>query len=185
MKDLSLHILDIVQNSIHAGASKIEISIIEENKWLKVFVKDNGSGIDEELMDKVTDPFYSTGNKRTGLGIPLLAQNAELCGGNLNIESEKGKGTIITADFIKGHIDMLPLGDIAKTMKMLIFSYPDKHFTYFHQVDNKKFSLDTIEIREILGEDIDIKSGEVLKFIDEMITENLVVIGAKWPGAGG
>ncbi|NJK87441.1 MAG: HAMP domain-containing histidine kinase [Bacteroidales bacterium] len=113
MKDISLHIMDIVQNSVNAGATQITISVSENaNGMMVISVKDNGCGMDKDTIEKVTNPFFTTGNKPTGLGIPLFEQSTRQSGGSLNIDSEKGKGTIVTACFQKNHIDMPPLGDI-------------------------------------------------------------------------
>ena len=180
MKDLSLHNLDIVLNSVHAGADLIEIEIDEKNRGaLKLRIKDNGSGIEKDLLEKVKDPFYTTGNKRFGLGIPLLEQKAKQCEGSLKVISEPGKGTEIIADFRSDHIDMPPAGNIAKTLKMLICAYPEKHFIYVHKFGEKKFLLDTDEIAEVFGDEKLNKPG-ILKLIEEMIIENLKDIGAAW-----
>lgn len=180
MKDLSLHILDIVQNSIHAGANEIEINIMEDRKdRLHFFIRDNGSGIEKKLLTKVTDPFYTTGEKRTGLGLPLLEQKAKQCEGSFSIVSKKGKGTTVSAEFQKNHIDMPPLGDMSVTMKLLIYSFPEIHFIYSHMVRAKAFVFDTLEVKQILGE-VEINNPEVLRFIEEMITGNLQDIGAIW-----
>jgi anti-sigma regulatory factor (Ser/Thr protein kinase) len=180
MKDLSLHILDIVQNSVKAGADNIEINILEDRKgWLNILIKDNGSGIEKKALDKITDPFYTTGNKKTGLGLPLLEQRAIQTGGSLHVVSEKGKGTLVSVEFFKNHIDMPPLGEMAKTMKILICSNPGIRFKYIHRVRTKVFSLDTEEVKNILG-DVSIANNEILRFIEDMISGNLQRIGAEW-----
>ncbi|MCX7830425.1 MAG: ATP-binding protein [Acidobacteria bacterium] len=136
MKDLSLHILDITENSIKSNATKITIKFIEEKEKLTLIIEDNGKGMDEETKTKALSPFFST--KKTskyGLGLPLLKQACEATGGNLLIESEVGKGTKITAIFNKNHIDMKPLGDIRGTLIALQTTHPEIEidFDYDHK----------------------------------------------------
>jgi signal transduction histidine kinase len=113
MKDLSLHILDIAQNSISAGASIIGINI-DENlaaNTMAIEVTDNGSGMPAEVLERVTDPYYtSRTTRRVGLGIPLFKQNAEATGGSLYIDSEEGRGTSLNATFVHNHLDRPPPG---------------------------------------------------------------------------
>ena len=175
MKDLSFHILDIVQNSLHAGADKIVIEMIENTKagTLKLIITDNGSGMDQEMVDQVTDPFFtSSTTKKVGLGLPLLKQNAEQTGGTFEVTSELHKGTIVTAVFNTRNIDMIPEGDLAATMRMLIGSEPLKDFIYRHEKDGEEFELDTAAMRAELG-DIDLSRREVLEFITDFIHSNL------------
>lgn len=113
MKDLSLHLLDIIENSIKSGAKRIKVKIEVKGDILKMIVEDDGFGMDEETKKKALSPFFST--KKTskyGLGLPLLKQACEMTGGNLEIESEKNKGTKVIATFYRNHIDMKPMGDI-------------------------------------------------------------------------
>ncbi|MFQ5867356.1 MAG: ATP-binding protein [bacterium] len=136
MEDLSLHILDIVENSIVAQAKKIEISIIENIKedLLTVKIKDDGKGMDEEMIKKSLDPFFTTKTtKKVGLGLPLLAQAAEESGGKLEIESEVGKGTTIMATFKLSHPDRRPLGNMKETMKILTVAHPEIKFIFEHK----------------------------------------------------
>ena len=146
MEDLSLHILDIVENSIAAGAKNIEIKIIEEQKkdLLTIEIIDDGKGMDEKTLKKVLDPFYTTRNTRkVGLGLPLLAQSAEESGGSIKIESEPRKKTTVKATFGYSHIDRKPLGDVGETLKVLIAGNPDIDFIFEYQKDGIKNSLDT------------------------------------------
>jgi signal transduction histidine kinase len=135
VEDLSLHLLDIAENSLKAGARRISISV-EENKTsntLKLTIEDNGRGMDEETCRKALSPFYST--KKTtpyGLGLPLLAQAAEETGGALSLESEKGRGTKVVVVFNTAHIDMKPLGDIERTVITLQLSHPEVEFEFFY-----------------------------------------------------
>lgn len=136
MYDLSLHLLDIVENSIAANASQIEIDVFENKRKNKLvlIVKDNGSGMDEEIKKRALDPFFTTKNKKTGLGLPLLAQAAEQSGGRLKIESKAKRGTVIRAEFQLDHIDRKPLGDMSVTVRVLRAAHPGIGFRYRHRV---------------------------------------------------
>ena len=177
MRDLSLHILDIAENSINAGSDKILIRIKENipEDILTIEVRDNGRGMDKETLLNVSDPFFSTKKVRgnIGLGIPLLKQMAEECGGKVEIETAEGKGTSITASFQHGHIDRKPLGDIASTITTLIYCHPAIDFIYEHGRDGDIYSLNTKELREELG-DVPLNSSEVIKFIKNSINSWLI-----------
>ncbi|MBN2487015.1 MAG: ATP-binding protein [Bacteroidales bacterium] len=174
MKELSLHILDIVQNSLHAGATEIEVTIAENlhENLFSVCITDNGHGIPAKELLNLQDPFFTTKKKKTGLGIPLLKQHAEMAGGNIEIKSEVGKGTTITATFEHNHFDRQPMGNIAGTITGIIRANPETRFIYKHSFNDKEFALDTTEIKTEL-EDIPINSNEVLRFIQDYIHENL------------
>jgi hypothetical protein len=175
MEDISLHILDIAQNSIAAGASRVEISIREfqPQDLLDVTIRDNGSGMDEEQVKKVTDPFYTTRKTRkVGLGLPLFKASAEASGGCMEIHSRKGTGTAVQALFHTGHIDCLPMGKMEDTITTLIFCNPDVDFSYRHEYCGRHFMLDTREIREQLGE-VSITTPDVLDWIKDFIKEGL------------
>lgn len=181
MKDISFHILDIVQNSLHAGADKIVIEMLEDTKEgrLKLTITDNGSGMDREMVDQVTDPFFtSSTTKKVGLGLPLLKQNAEQTGGEFKVSSEINKGTVVMAVFNTRNIDMIPEGDIAATMRTLVASDPLKDFTYRQGKDGEEFDLDTAEIRAELG-DVDLSRREVLEFITDFIQSNVNALREK------
>ncbi len=170
MQDLSLHILDIAENSINAAATEIKIKIVEDlgaNLFL-LEISDNGKGMDEEMLKKVYDPFFTTKCKRTGLGIPLLAQSAEECNGELTIKTGKGKGTTITATFQYNHIDRKPLGDIEKTMIVLIASNPDIDFMLEHKKNGDTYVLDTAIIKKEL-DGVPINTPEVIRIIKDDI----------------
>ena len=151
MEDLSLHILDIVENSVRAHAKKIEIKIIEEKKkdLLTIEIIDDGKGMDKKTLKNVLDPFFTTKNiKRVGLGLSLLAQSAEESGGSIKIESKPGQGTKVKAVFGYSHIDRKPLGDIYESLKVLIIANPDINFIYKYQKDNANYHLDTKGIKK-------------------------------------
>ena len=154
MEDISLHILDIVENSIAAGAKKVEIEILEDrdNDLLSVEITDDGEGIDEVMLKKVLDPFVTTKKTRgVGLGLSLLAQAAEMANGKFTIQSKPGQGTKVKATFQYSHIDRKPLGDIHQTMVTLVISNPEVNFLYRHQTDNRARFLDTEQIKRLLG----------------------------------
>ncbi|MGB9812561.1 MAG: ATP-binding protein [Thermovenabulum sp.] len=175
MKELSLHILDIVENSINAGATEVEIQIVEDNKQnlMTITIVDNGKGMDEKMLEKVLDPFFTTRTTRkVGLGLPLFAQAAKMAGGDLKITSKIGLGTKVEATFIKNHIDLQPLGNMAETLVTLCALYPNVDFIYKHLVDDRSFVFDTKEIKERL-KDVPINNPLVLGFIKDYVESNL------------
>jgi len=138
MKELSLNILDITKNSVTAGAKNIEISLIEdENGILTLSIKDDGCGMSEETLKKVSNPFYTTRTTRkVGMGIPLLTLAAEQTGGKVTIVSStepENHGTEISATFNTKSIDFTPLGDIVETVCLLIQGNPEINFTFTHK----------------------------------------------------
>ena len=142
MEDLSLHILDIAENAIAAGATRVLIAVNENEKRdiLAFRVTDNGRGMSREEKERALDPFFTTKRKRTGLGLPLLAQTAEVCGGRVVIESVQRKGTRVAARFRFGHIDRPPLSKMAETMMMLFFGHSEVEFRYQHTRNGLRFS---------------------------------------------
>ncbi|TNF52974.1 ATP-binding protein [bacterium] len=173
MEDLSLHILDISENSIRAGATEIGIEIVENVKEniLLIEIHDNGKGMSEEMVKQVSDPFFTTKTtRRIGLGIPFLIQAARETMGDVDIKTGEGKGTTITARFQYNHIDRKPLGDMEKTMSVLIASNPDIDFSFHHIRNNRSFTLKTAEIRKKL-EGIPINAPQVIKYIKDDIRE--------------
>lgn len=173
MKEISLHILDIMQNSVSAGADTVWLSIIEDEKKdiLSFEIKDNGKGMSEELLKSVEDPF-TTGRttRKVGLGIPLLKHAAELTGGGISIKSKLGEGTTLKAEFVYKSIDRQPLGNMAETMHQLITSFEDVNFIYSHKVLDKEFLVDTREFRKVLG-DVSFKENAVSLWILEFFKE--------------
>jgi len=175
MKDLSLHILDIVQNSVAANAKVIQIilEINTVNDYIELTVKDNGKGMDHDFLQRVVDPFTSTRTtRRVGLGIPLLKQNAELTGGTFRIDSELGVGTTLQARFVKSHIDCLPLGDLGGTIALLICSYPEVEFKVSVIVGSNQFAVSTSELRQAL-DGVPLNDPSVYPLIKEYIYSNL------------
>ncbi len=136
MEDISLHILDVAENALNAGANRIEIRIVEGSKedLMKIEIKDNGCGMDEQMVSQVLDPFYTTkAGKRVGLGLPLLAQAAKEAGGNMEIQSRPDKGTMICATFQLSHPDLKPLGDMFETLATLTCAHPGVEFIFEHR----------------------------------------------------
>jgi len=175
MEDLSLHILDLVQNSIAAMASLVEIYIVEdiENNWLTVKIIDNGKGMDKQVIDRVIDPFYTTRTTRkVGLGLPLFKAAAEGCGGDLNITSEPGVGTCIEASFILNHIDRPPFGNLAETLITIIICNPNLDIVYCHKTDYGSFTLDTRVVRDKIA-GIPIDNPDIIDWIKSYIVEGL------------
>jgi hypothetical protein len=179
-RDLSQHILDIAENSITAGATLLHIDIAENfaEDTLGISVKDDGRGMDPEMLVQVTDPWVTTRTTRkVGLGIPFLKQTAEMCGGDFEITSARGRGTTTRATFQHSHIDRPPLGDVVGTLLCIIVGNPQLDLVYQHEVveegttDDRSFSFDSRELREILGPEIPFTDAEVLAFIRSTIGE--------------
>lgn len=172
MEDLSLHILDCTQNSIRAGATRIIISIEEKRiqNMLNIVIEDNGQGMDKAMLQKVQDPFFSTKpDKRTGLGISLLAQATQESEGTFDIISEPGKGTKLSASFKYDHIDRKSLGAMADTIIALLASGKGSvDIRYTHTYNGRSFEFDTKTIREEL-QDIPINDPAVLADLKEQI----------------
>jgi K+-sensing histidine kinase KdpD len=150
MEDLSLHILDVVENSIEAAASKIEIRITEvkSRDLLVIEIKDNGRGMSEETLSKVLDPFYTTRTtRRVGMGLSLLSQAAKESNGSFEISSVIGEGTEVKASFQYSHIDRKPMGDIKSTLISLMISYPEINIIFVHQDDDGTDTLDSNQLQ--------------------------------------
>lgn len=155
MRELSLHILDIVTNSVEAGANRVILWIDESvsANLLSIRVRDNGRGMSKELIDRVMDPFVTTRTTRSvGMGLPLLQQAARSCGGDLEIISTPGVGTTLRATFVHNSLNRAPLGDIAATVINLIIGAPDVHFLYHHRTDRGHFTFDSYWIYARMAE---------------------------------
>ncbi len=172
MKEVSLHLLDIAQNSVTAGARHIDLSLTENAKCeCQLTIKDDGKGMDPEFLAAVTDPFTTTRTTRkVGMGLPLLRLMAEQTGGCLSIESKVGQGTVVTARFEGGHIDCPPLGDMPSTVALLIQGAPEVEWTYCHTTPAGSFTLDTRELRSVLG-DVPLSEPDVVRWIIEYLQE--------------
>ncbi len=175
MKEISLHILDIVQNSTRAQATEVGIEIVEDlaANLMNIEIKDNGCGMNEEKLATITHPFStSRTTRRVGLGLSLFQAAAERCNGSLTIQSESEKGTTISVVFEHNHIDRAPLGDIVTTMVGLMIGNPDTDFCYRHSVNGSLFNVDTKEIKQELGE-VPITEISVIHFLTEYMQSHL------------
>jgi len=150
MQDLSLHILDVAENSLRSGATLVEISVLEDTAedLLALEIRDNGQGMDPETAARAADPFYSSKpGKRVGLGLAMLAQAAREGAGRFDVSSRPGEGTTVKATFQHSHPDRKPLGDIAATLQTLVAGHPDVDFVYEHTADSETARFDTREVR--------------------------------------
>lgn len=181
MRELALHLLDIAENSVSANARNIHIEVFEDyqNNRLYMSVTDDGRGMDAETVAKVADPFItSRTTRKVGLGIPLLKASAEACNGCLTIQSQLQKGTRVTATFEHGHIDRMPLGDIASTFITLLIGSPEVHWIFTYRVNQSEFVFDDQEMKATL-DGVSMTEPAVLKFIRELISEGIKEVKAK------
>jgi anti-sigma regulatory factor (Ser/Thr protein kinase) len=175
MEDISSHIMDIVMNSVTAGAKHISIALEKDpgNAMLRLTVADDGVGMDAETAQKVQDPFFSTKTgRKVGLGIPLLKGTAETTGGSFELRSKKGEGTTITATFDSRHPDLPPLGNMRDTFLVLAVSHPDVDFDIRYCVDGRDLRLDTGELKKEL-DGVPLNHPEVISFISKFLDEHL------------
>lgn len=176
MKELALHILDLAQNSLTAGADLIKITVNESltSDILTITLEDNGCGMDAVQAKEVKNPFVtSRTSRKVGLGIPLMLAACQRCEGNLIIESQKNVGTKLIATFKHSHIDRAPIGNMAETIVCLLIGADHINFIYSHIVNLEKFLFDTREIRQTLGEEVPLSSPEVLDWVKDYINEGL------------
>jgi hypothetical protein len=180
MREISLHLLDIAENSVAAQSQNISIEVRENLKsdLLTVSVADDGRGMDAKTAAQVLDPFYTTRTTRkVGLGIPLLKLAAEMAEGRLSLVTESGKGTKVEASFRHSHIDRMPLGDLAVTFLTLLISYPKIHWVFDYQVVDKsgecyEYNFDDTELKTELG-DMPMTEPDILKFVRSMFEEGI------------
>ncbi len=174
MRELSLNVLDIAQNSIAANSSLVTIEVNEKTALheLVLTVADNGKGMTKEQLSAVRDPFFTTRTTRkVGLGVPLFKMAAEMTGGSFSIESEVGKGTKVKAVFKTDNIDFTPLGDMTSTIVTLVTMNTHIDFVYNFRKDEHEFSLDTRKLKEILG-DVPLSEPSIAQWLTEYINEN-------------
>lgn len=173
MVNMAMHMMDIAQNSIRAGANKIliEFNEINKNETLTFMIKDDGKGIAEEDISKLVDPFFTTRTtRRVGLGIPFLKMTCEQTGGYFEISSEINKGTLIKANYMTNNPDCLPLGDIAGFLTMLLIANPTIRFIFTYRIDNVQFTLDT---DELIQNGIDLQKQGMSTFLKSYVKDNL------------
>jgi len=180
MKTISDHILDILQNSVSAGATLIEIIVCEEERTdiYAVEIRDNGKGMTEEEAANALQPFYTTRTTRkVGLGLPLFKQNAEVSGGSLSIKSVPGSGTTVRAEFGLRHIDRPAMGDISGVFVLSAIGHPGVNFSLKHTTSVGTFKIDTAEVYKML-DGVPLSTSEVRRAIMELIENNLAGIKA-------
>jgi hypothetical protein len=178
MDEICAHIMDIAANALTAGARHIAISVEVDHRrnLLTATFKDDGKGMDEEMVKKVTDPFFSTKKgKRVGLGIPLLKGTAETCGGKFSLTSTLGHGVDIQVSFQLDHPDLPPLGNLKDTIMVLVVGNPDVDFSFDIKKDGTAFGLYTTEVKAMIG-DVPVNHPEVVKFLTEFLDEKLQFI---------
>ncbi len=172
MDDLSLHLLDIAENAIEAGATRVEIRVMEDPQAnrLTMEVRDNGRGMDAAMARAALDPFVTTKlkPKAVGLGLPLLAQAAREAGGDLKIESAPGQGACVSAEMLLRHIDRKPLGDLAATIAVLIIGHPEASFHYAHTIGQRRFAFASEDFRADLGS-ASVSSPETIRALKQTL----------------
>jgi len=179
VQDLSLHILDIVENSLAAGARRVEIRLEEDLRAdrMTIEIMDDGCGMDEEMVKRALDPFFTTKTtRRVGLGLPLLAEACRMSNGQLCVQSCPGGGTTVQATFQRSHIDRKPLGNMGDTLMTLIVGHPEVDLFYEHRKDGAHFSLDTREIRAELG-DVPLNAPQIVTALRAGILSGLQELG--------
>lgn len=172
MRELSLHILDALQNSLEAGANRVELEIEEDPlaDRLHITIRDNGRGMSAEQLARAFDPFYTTRKTRhVGLGLPLFKAAAQRCNGDVTLTSQEGRGTTLEATFQYSHIDRAPLGDMARTLLAFLLA-GRSDLAYRHRRGGREFAFDTAEIRTALG-GLPFSHPEVRRWLEEFITE--------------
>jgi hypothetical protein len=175
LRELSLHILDIAENSVQANAKNIEVSVEENisNDKLRMTIKDDGKGMNTEQLAQVMDPFFtSRTTRKVGLGIPFLKEAAEATNGYLKIESTKGIGTTLDVEFQRNHIDRMPLGDLESSYLNLLVGYPHVHWILRYKNDKKEFLLDDQIIKKELA-GIPLSDPLILAYLRDLITKGI------------
>ncbi len=176
MRELSLNILDVTENSLRAKATLVKIDVQVTDQTITIVIADNGCGMDKEFLSKVTDPFTTTRTTRkVGLGLPLIKMEAEMTGGTFDITSQKGVGTTVTTTFATNHIDRPPMGNLGETIVSLLADLGQTRLIFSYTAFGQNFTLDTDEIKSQL-EGVPLDSPEILVFIKDMIQENITTI---------
>jgi hypothetical protein len=181
LREIALHILDIAENGVAAGADRIIITIDQKlaENWLDISIEDNGKGMDEETVARIVDPFVtSRTTRKVGLGIPLFKAAAEACNGYLKITSAVGKGTTVFVRFQNDHIDRMPLGSLKNTFFTLLIGYQAIHWIFRVKVGERSFEFDDEPIKKEL-DGIPMTDPSILKFIREYLEEGLQEVQAR------
>lgn len=175
MRELSLHLLDIAENSVNAKAKNVEIGILEDSRSdrLRMTIADDGVGMDAETAARVTDPFVtSRTTRKVGLGLPFLKMAAEACNGYLTLQSQKGVGTRVEVEFQRSHIDRMPLGDLTGTILSLVIGFPQVHWAFTYRGNDAEFIFDDATVKAEL-DGIPLSEPSVISFLREMINEGI------------
>jgi anti-sigma regulatory factor (Ser/Thr protein kinase) len=183
VRELSLHILDVLENAIEAGAAQITLTIEEDTALdlLSLTVRDNGQGMPPELAARVLDPFVTTRQTRhVGLGLPLLAAAAERTGGRVEVDSTPGAGTVVHATFGLRHWDRAPLGDLPATLLSVLLAQPPVEIVYEHRVDGREFGFSSAEARQMLG-DVPLSHPQVCAWLREYLQEGIAGLERLYP----
>lgn len=176
MRELSLNILDVTENSLRAGATLVEVDVNISDNVLSIIIKDNGCGMDDDFLARVTDPFTTTRTtRRVGLGLPLIKMEAEMAGGGFEITSKRGVGTTVKTTFALDHIDRPPLGSLGDTIAALLPDLGKTRLIFSYRAFGQAFTLDTEEILQQL-DGIPLDEPEVLLFVKQMVEENITTI---------
>lgn len=171
LRTISDHIMDIVQNSFNAGASKVILKIEQNGSWFCFQVEDNGKGMDQEQLSKIFDPFYTTRDpsiRKVGLGLPFLKQATEMTGGETQIKSTKGVGTIVRACFDTNHVDCQEIGELADSISTLLISSNDVELTVYRSKDGRSYFVSNTQLKELLK---DLSSPFAIKFVYQVVEE--------------
>jgi anti-sigma regulatory factor (Ser/Thr protein kinase) len=186
MEDLSLHILDVAENAVSAGATLIQVMLeVDSDKGvLKLRVSDDGRGMNEEVRKHVTSPFITTRMTRTvGLGLAMLAQAAESTGGSVQVRSSPGRGTEVTALFMIDHVDMVPPGDLVSSILTMMIGNPAITYRFYLRQDERDFEIDGSELRDQLG-DVPLEHPEVTSALRKLIENGIKGVGVGESGFG-
>jgi hypothetical protein len=184
VREIALHLLDICENSVAAQAGAIKVSVCEDLRFdrLTAAIEDDGKGMDADLVARIADPFVtSRTTRKVGLGIPLLKAAAEACQGGLEIRSAPGRGSTVTVEFQRSHIDRMPLGDLAGTILTLVVAYPHVQWTFTYEVippsgdDEIVFNFEDQTIKEVLG-DVPLTEPEVLSYLRNHLEEGIAEV---------
>ena len=177
MREISLHILDVSENAIEAGAKQLDLVVVEDldADRLDIVLVDDGRGMDQDTLRRIQDPFFTTRTTRhVGLGVPLFAATVERCAGRLSIDSTPGRGTKLEATLQHSHIDRPPLGDMPSTLLCILMRDQDLKLAYRHTLIahgiKRTFELDTVQIRQALG-DVPLSYPDVREWLREFIAE--------------
>jgi len=180
MREVSLHILDLARNSIEAGASSVRVTVVESaaEDRLTVQIEDDGRGMDAEMLERASDPFFTTRTtRRQGMGLSLFRAVCERCEGSMTLESEPGGGTRVSGWMRLSHLDRPPLGDVGAVVQGLACEWPRVRVCYEHRVGDRRFAVDLVELQDELG-DVPVSSPVVLSWLADHVREQVACLGS-------